>query len=76
LGLAEKDPLITTKHTGIGDPEEWATWLASDPPDLKELRYYFRVGRPLGGESFIKQAEVTTGRPLFLQKAGRPKTLR
>ena len=74
LGISETDPLIEKKYKGIGKPEKWAKWLKSDQTDLKELRYYFRIGRPLGGESFIKQAEITTGRSLFPQKPGRPKT--
>ncbi len=76
LGLSKTDPLIKKKYKGIGKPQEWAIWLESDPPDLKELRYYFRVGRPLGGGSFIKQAELTTGRSLFPKKPGRPKSQR
>ncbi len=73
LGLKKSDPLIQRKHKGIGRPKEWRKWLESDPPDINELRHYFRVGRPYGGEAFIKQAELITGRSLFLKKAGRPK---
>jgi len=74
LGLSKSDPIIKKKYKGIGKPQEWAKWLESDPPDINELRYYFRVGRPLGGESFIKQAELITGRSLFPKKPGRPKS--
>ena len=73
LGLKKSDPLIQRKYKGIGRPKEWAKWLESDPPDINELRHYFRVGRLYGGETFIKQAELVTGRSLFLKKAGRPK---
>jgi putative transposase len=72
LGLIDSDPLIQRKYKGIGKVEEWSKWLESDPPDLKELRTYFRVGRPYGGESFIRKAEITTGRSLFPRKPGRP----
>ncbi len=74
LSLTTSDPLIQQKYKGIGKPAEWAKWLESDPPDIKELRHYFRVGRPYGGEAFIKQAELTTGHSLFFKKAGRPKS--
>jgi len=73
LGITNTDPLISQKHSGIGGTAEWEKWLSSDPSDLDELRYYFRVGRPLGGESFIKNAELATGRTLFPRKAGRPR---
>ena len=76
LGLSRNDPLITKKYSGIANTDEWSKWLTADPPELKELRHYFRTGRPLGGESFLKQAELTTGRTLVPQKAGRPKTAR
>jgi putative transposase len=72
LGLIDTDPLIQRKYKEIGKVEEWSKWLESDPPDLKELRTYFRVGRPFGGESFIRKAEITTGRSLFPRKPGRP----
>jgi putative transposase len=73
LGLVTSDPLIQRKYKGIGTPAEWAKWLESDPPDIKKLRHYFRVGRPYGGEAFIKHAELVTGRSLFPKKPGRPK---
>ena len=73
LGLNKLDPLIQKKYKGIGKPQEWSKWLESDPSDIDELRHYFRVGRPYGGEAFLKKAELTTGRSLMPKKPGRPK---
>ena len=68
LGKKKSDPLIKKKYKGMARPREWSKWLESDPSNLKEFRYHFRLGRPYGGESFFKQAELRTCRSLFPQK--------
>jgi hypothetical protein len=68
LDLKKSDLLIQRKHRGIGRPKEWTKWLESDPSGINELRHYFRVGRPYGGEAFIKQAELITAAHFFLKK--------
>ena len=73
LGLVKTDPIIEKKNKEIGNPTEWSKWLNSDPQEIDILRHHFRVGRPLGSESFLKQAEKETGRELIIRKAGRPR---
>ena len=73
LGLEERNSLIEKVDPKIPGPKDWKKWLRTDPQDIESLRRYFRVGRPLGDESFIKEAERATGRKLKPQSAGRPK---
>jgi putative transposase len=73
LELIDEDPLLKAKYKGIGSKEEWFDWLRSDPADLDLLRKHFKVGRPLGGEAFLKKAEEVTGRELIRKKGGRPR---
>lgn len=70
LGIIANDPLIQTKHAIYGDPEEWQKWLKSDPENIDQLRMNFRTGRPLGDSTFIKQAELNTGRCLTPKRPG------
>ena len=73
LGLEESNPLIRKIDTRIPTAKEWKKQLQTDPEELDLLRRHFRVGRPLGSESFMKKAEKVTGRELALKPAGRPK---
>ncbi|MDT8447253.1 MAG: transposase [bacterium] len=73
LGLDESNPLIGKIDSRMPTPKEWKKWLQTDPQELDLLRRHFRVGRPLGSESFMKKAEKVTGRVLMLKPAGRPK---
>jgi len=72
LGITKTDPLIVKKIESLPSEDEWSNWLEIESPEIDMLRHHFRVGRPLGDEAFIKQAELTTGRGLRRKKAGRP----
>ena len=73
LKLTVQDPFILQRHPLIDDLDAWKKWLRTDPKEIEVLRKSFRIGRPLGSESFLKNAELTTGRSLRPQKPG-PKT--
>jgi hypothetical protein len=46
-------------------------------PGISPNRYYVpgisKTGRPMGGEQFIADLEIITGRDLMLKTAGRPR---
>lgn len=70
LDLTMNNPLIVEKHEIIANASKWSDWLKSDPKEIDTLRKHFRSGRPLGNESFLKTAEIKTGRNLTPNKPG------
>ena len=54
LGLIKNDPLIDKKNKELGSPTEWSKWLDTEPSEIGILRHHFRVGRPLGTETFVR----------------------
>ena len=69
-GKKQKDRLIEQRHPVYGTPKEWKQWLEQPENQIDLLRKSFKIGRPLGSEAFLKQAEETTGRTLVHQKPG------
>ncbi len=72
-GVTEHDPLLRERIL----PEmvgNWATFLeTTDEEQDRMIQKRTKTGRPLGGEEFISDLEVLTGRELRLKTAGRPR---
>ncbi len=73
LGLAKKDPLIKSRYEGIGTASEWKKFSKFEPRGIKLMKVNYRTGRPIGSETFMKHAELATGRDLIPKKGGRPR---
>ena len=55
-------------------PPDWKAFLQlSSDEELRILKRYEHTGRPLGGDSFVKQIEQSLGRTLRPQKPGSKK---
>jgi putative transposase len=70
VGLRDSDPIVTDREP-LGIQTHWKEFLRQDPPEIDALRKGTRTGRPCGNESFVRQAEVFTGRRLHPLPAGR-----
>ncbi|MBN1956660.1 MAG: transposase [Desulfuromonadales bacterium] len=72
-GRVNHDPLVRERSL----PEmvdDWSTFLeTTDAEQDRMIQRRTKTGRPLGGEEFISDLEVLTGRKLRLKTAGRPR---
>lgn len=72
-GRINHDPLVRERRL----PEmvdDWPTFLeTTDEEQDRMIQRRTKTGRPLGGEEFISELEVLTGRKLRLKTAGRPR---
>lgn len=74
-GVIGFDPLVRSNErlTWI---RHWEEYLASDPPEIDEIRRCTRTGRPCGSTDFTARAETLTGRALSRRKPGRSTPVR
>ncbi len=70
LGLDEENQIIKNRDW-YGNRQDWEELLKENPKEINTLRKYFRTGRPLGSEQFLKEAEQITSRELIPKKPGR-----
>ena len=68
---AVEDPVLTASFLTEQIPD-WVAFLQADQDDPvgKGLERYASTGRPLGGQAFVEQLEVRTGRVLRRRRPG------
>lgn len=74
--LGERDSLLKEALFDEGEREEYVRFVKEDDDkeDKEQIRRMTRLGKPLGGTTFIQELSNKVGRPLVFRPIGRPRT--